>query len=297
MLGDISKEVFSTNAADAGAETRPAGGSSFRAKGSALRGLLWAEWFAHSKLLLVFLGLWLAGVWVLPLFTHPGWILVLSGLYALLAGPTYGGGDVLEGCEEFSFSLPATRASRYLARAILGGGTLLILIAMTLLALGLDLPQVLARFYVGTGIIKAVPVLKPGLLYGLVGAWPFAVFAFSFALSSNTHSRWLVVTAWFWSALAALFMVQLGFWYEKLVWESLTGFFSFPLLMVAGGGALWSGYRMYQRKEIGSPAAPFQIPARFWLWLAVFLSGVCLALALISSLAKHYPEFFAVPGR
>src|SRR5690606_24658599 len=54
-------------------------------------GLLWAEWFAHRRLLVIFLAVWLVGVWVPPLFTHPGWILVLGPLYAFVAGPVYGG--------------------------------------------------------------------------------------------------------------------------------------------------------------------------------------------------------------
>lgn len=297
MIGGISKNILSSKPVSASVDAATTERAALFAGSSAWRGLLWAEWFAHSKLLLLLLGLWLAGVWLLPLFAHPGWILVLGGFYALLAGPAYGGGDVLEGCEEFSFALPASRSSRYLARAALGGGTLLVLTAMNLLALGLDLPQVLARFYVDTGIIKALPVLKPGLLYGLVAALPFAVFAFAFAFSANTHSRLMVLTSWFWAALAALLLVQLGFWYEKLLWDSLTGFFSCPLLVVAGLAALWSGFRIYQRKEIGPASAPFSLPAKFWLWLAVFIIGVCAALALISSLARHYPDFFSVPAR
>lgn len=290
LSGELIEKTVSGNVATEAKPTR------LLAQSSALRSLLWAEWFAHSKLMLLFLALWLASVWLLPFFAHPGWILLLGGLYALLAGPAYGGGDVLEGCEEFTFALPASRSSRYLARATVGCGTLLMLTLMNMLALGLDLPQVLARFYIDTGIMKPFPVLKSGMLYGLVGALPFAVFAFSFVVSANTHSRVLVLTAWFWAALAALFFVQLGFWYEQLVWDSLTGFFSCPLLILAGVIALWSGHRFYRRKEIGSPSAPFNIPGRFWLWLAVFVTGAYLALALVSSLARHYPDFFAVPN-
>src|SRR5437867_5838888 len=71
-----------------------------------LKGLLWAEWYAHSKLVLSFLTLWLVCVWVLPIFAHPGWILLLGFIFAFIGGPLYGGGDVIEGCEEFTFSLP-----------------------------------------------------------------------------------------------------------------------------------------------------------------------------------------------
>ena len=46
---------------------------------------------------------WLACVWLLPLFTHSGWILFVAAGYALIGGPVYGGGDTIEGCEEFCF--------------------------------------------------------------------------------------------------------------------------------------------------------------------------------------------------
>jgi hypothetical protein len=271
-------------------ETAPA------ARAAVWRGLLWAEWYAHSKMLLLFLGVWIAAVWVLPLFTHPGWILMLGGLYALVAGPAYGGGDILQGCEEFSFALPATRTERYVARVAVGLGTLLFLTAINLLALGLDLSYVLARLYIDTGLLQARPVLKTGLLYALVAALPVAVFCFSFALSAITHSRGLILSAWFWASLAALAVLQVGFWYEDSRWDSLTGFFSLPLLLVAGAGGLWIGGRLYSRKEVTQAAAPLTLPARWWLWLLVFVLGLALALALFSSLAKHYPKFLGQPG-
>lgn len=262
-------------------------------KSSVFRGLLWAEWFAHSKLLLLFLWLWLIGVWVMPLFLHPGWILLLGGIYGLIAGPAYGGVDVLEGCEEFSFSLPATRSQRYAARLTVGGGTLLLLTAMNLLALGLDLQQVLARLYIQTGIIKPLPVLKPGLLYGLILALPLAIFAFSFALSSATHSRTFILTAWFWGGLGALAVLQLGFTYEELVWESLNGYFTCPLLLAAAGIGLSIGHRFYRLKEIGQRSIPLTLPGKWWLWVILFVIGVFAALVLVSSLAENYPKFLA----
>lgn len=229
----------------------------------------------------------------MPLFLHPGWILLLGGIYALLAGPTYGGIDVLEGCEEFSFSLPATRSQRYLARLIVGGGTLLLLTLMNLVALGLDLPQVLARFYVQTGIIKPLPVLKPGLLYGLILALPFTAFAFSFALSAVTHSRAILLMAWFWGGLAALVVLQMGFWYEEIAYQSLNGYFACPLLLVAAAIGLVVGHQFYRVKEIGQRSVPLTLPGKWWLWIVLFLIGAGVALALISSLAKSYPQFLA----
>lgn len=258
----------------------------------AIQGLLWCEWFAHSRLLLFFLAVWLICVWVAPLFVHPGWIVMFGLAYAMIAGPAYGGSDVIEGCEEFTFALPPTRAQRYLARLAVGGGTFLLFTALDLLALGLDLPQILAKIYVDAGLIRPWPVLKPGLLYGLVLAFPFALFSLAFAMSAVAHSRMIVLTSWFWAMVMALVVLQLGFWYEDFVWERLTGFFSCPVLLVAGTGGLWLGYRAYLEKEVGPSSAPITLPARWWLWVFLFLASLLLALALAASIARHYPKFF-----
>lgn len=284
MVNEVENQAARAAAAPAIPEPR-------KPRVSPWKGLLWAEWFAHSRLLLIFLAVWLVGVWVLPLFAHPGWILVLGPIYAFMAGPVYGGGDIMNGCEEFSFALPPTRAERYWARLLVGGGTLLLITAMNLIALGLDLPQVLARFYVETGIIRPLPVLKPGLLYGLVVALPFASFSFAFTISALTHSRILILLAWFWAALAGLALLQIGFWYEDLVWEQLNGYFACPLLLASAGAALLFGQHIYRRKEIGEPSLPLTLPGNWWLWILLFVVGLGLALALISSLAKHFPQF------
>jgi hypothetical protein len=255
---------------------------------SSFRGLLWAEWFAHSKLLLVFLGLWLVGVWTLPLFVNPAWILLLGGLYALLAGPAYGGGDLLEGCEEFSFALPPRRSERYVARFAVGMGTLLFLTSINLLALGMDLPLILLQLYVEAGIVKPRPALQPGLLYGLVVALPCTVFSFAFALAAMARSRWMILSAWFWAGVAAMAVLQLGLWYEELVWDKSTGLFSFPFLLAAGLAAAAFAYRAYSRKEVGPASAPITLPGRWWLWILLFLIGAAVASALFLSLTRRF---------
>ena len=91
----------------------PASGTAPQGWWGAAGGLLWCEWYAHGKLLLFFLGTWLACVWVLPLYANPAWILLFGGLYALVAGPIYGGSDTIEGCEEFAFALPPSCIRRF----------------------------------------------------------------------------------------------------------------------------------------------------------------------------------------
>ena len=180
-------------------------------KWKSFAGQLWCEWYAHSRFLLTCLVFWLVGIWVLPVYADRSWILLFGGVYALLAGPRFGGSDTIDACEEFTFALPPTRSERYATRLVVGGGALLLFTALDLLALGLDLPQRLARIYVQAGLVQPQPLLQTGLLHGLMLALPLAVFALAFALSAATHSRRLVLTASFWGLLVSLGALRIGF--------------------------------------------------------------------------------------
>jgi hypothetical protein len=255
-------------------------------------GLLWCEWYAHSKLLVIFLAMWLASVWLLPLYINPACILLLGVVFAIVAGPIYGGSDTSEGCEEFTLALPPTRGGRYLARLTVGGVALLLLTMIDLLALGLDLPQILAKLYVGSGLIKPWPVFKSGLLYGLVLILPVAVFSVSFAISAITHSRAILLSASLWAVLIALAALRLGFWYEGLIWDDLNGWFSCPLLAILSVTVLCGGYVAYRRKEIGHHSEPLAIPAGWWLWIILFAAGLILVMTLTASLARYYLRIY-----
>ncbi len=256
------------------------------------RGQLWCEWYAHSRFLLTCLVFWLVGIWVLPLYADPGWILLFGGVYALWAGPRFGGSDTIDACEEFTFVLPPTRCERYATRLVVGGGALLLFSAVDLLALGLDLPQRLTKISVQAGLVQPQPLLKTGFLYGLVLALPLAVFAVSFALSAVTHSRRLVLTASFWALLVSLGALRLGFWCENFIWGNLNGYFTCPLLTIIAVAVLWAGARAYARKEIGPQGAPIPLPARRWLWSGLFLLALLLGMGLASSRLTNWSRLF-----
>ena len=217
---------------------------------------------------------------------------MFGAFFAIVAGPVYGGSDTSEGCEEFTFALPPTRSERYLARLVVGGGALLLLTGMDVLALGLDLSQILAKLFVDSGLIRPRPVFKAGLLYGLVLVLPLSVFAVSFVISAVTHSRPILLSASLWAILFSLGVLRLGLWYEELLWETFNGWFSCPLLALLAAGILWGGGRVYRRKEVGDQAAPMVIPARWWLWIALSVGALVSALALAASLARHYQHIF-----
>src|SRR5262249_29836600 len=109
-----------------------------------------------------------------------------------------------------------------------------------------------------------------------------------------SHSRMLIVTAWFWSILIVMGLTQFAFRYETRRWGELNGFCSGPVLVLAGITALCGGYRTYLGKEIGQHDRPLSLPPRFWLWLLILGVGIALAVILVSLLAKQYPQLLAV---
>lgn len=252
------------------------------------RGLFWCEWFSQSRLLLAFSLIWLVCVWILPLFANPGWILLLSAGYALLAGPAFGGGDTIEGCEEFSLSLPPSRGQRFLARFAVGGGTVCLFTVLDMLVLGLDLPQALARVYIDAGLIQPLPNLNPGFLYGLVAVIPISIFSFAFVLSAIARNRTLVFTAWFWAGLITLFNLRISLLLEESIWNDWNGYIACPVLVAAFTVAVACGFRLYLRKEIGPGVTPAALPNHWWVWIVIVSVGIALALFLLTSLVNEF---------
>ena len=242
------------------------------------RGLLWSEWFVHSRLLLLSLVAWLSTVWFLPLLVHPLWLLGFGVVVAAVGGPAFGGADVIHGCEEFNFAFPATRTQRYWARVLVAGGTLLAFSLMDVLALKGNLSDVLLRVFVTSGL-PAVELTQPLLLYGLVLAVPFAVFALAFALAAMASSRTVAFTAWVWGLLGALTVLRGGVQLEEIRFERPNGFFSVPLLVGVAVGSLWLAGRRYRFKEAGTGSGPLRMPPGWWLALAALLAaGIAVAL-------------------
>ncbi len=252
------------------------------------RALFWSEWFMHSRLLLCFLIGWLAVVWLLPLVAHPLWVLVVGFVFALVAGPAFGGADVIHGCEEFSFAFPPTRSQRFTARFLVGATWLVALTLMDVLALDRSFSDVLFRVFLDTGL-ATVEVRQPVMLYGLVFAAPFAVFALGFAVAALATNRTVAFTAWLWSALGALSTLRLGFYAEEAVWDRLNGRIAVPLVTVVAVVATFVARRLYQHKEAGT-GVPLRIPLSWWATLVLaVLAGLGVA-ALIGWLAANFAK-------
>ena len=245
------------------------------------RALLWSEWFAHQRLLVVFAFLWLAAVWLLPLVVNPLWTLSAGAAFALIAGPAFGGADVVHGCEEFAFAGAPTRGQRYLARLIVGGGAVLVFSGISVLALEGNLSDILLRLVLATGSAPA-QVSRPEMLYTLVLAVPFTAFALGFALAALAPSRTVAFTSWLWAALGALALLRGGLQLEEIRWDTLNGRIALPLLLLVSAMTLWVGGRFYRRKEAGAGNVPLRMPPSFWGWVAGLVMAALGLVLLVS---------------
>lgn len=243
-------------------------------------GLLWGEWFAHARLILGVVLLWLVAVWFLPIFAHPSWILALGGVFGVVGGPVFGGSDVMGGCEEYSFSQPATRRQRFDARLIVALGCLLAITLMNIVALQNNLTDLVLSFFVSTGI-AVVELRRPEFLYGVVLVLPLAALAVGFSVAALATTRAVAYTAWVWGALGALTGLRAGLSLEDSLWERLNGRITIPLLLAIAVITIGITRRLYVDKEAGRASSPLRLPLSGWAALgAAALAGLGVALLL-----------------
>jgi hypothetical protein len=224
-----------------------------RARCRVLTGVLWHEWLAQRRLIVPYVAAWAICVWVLAFFTHPGWHLAFGLLYAMAMGARFGGTDVFEGTEEFSFGLPPTRSARYWVRLGLGLGVLLAMTVAGLLATRFSVPQGLWRLLVNSGFTEPSVPAKAWLSV-LAVVCPAALLVLLFGSAALCRSRGQLRGAWAASFLACGGLVLAGLLLEVRLWGSPNGLIVCPLLALVGGLVLIATSALYARKEgVGGP--------------------------------------------
>jgi hypothetical protein len=243
-------------------------------------GLIWKEWLANRNIVMFFAVVWLLGLPVLELFFHPGFILALGLIYAFWAAPRFAGLEVMEGSEEFSFSLPATRSQRYLAKLTVGGVPLLLMTVVGVLAIALDWPQMLWGLAVQSGFTRPFPAVVPNerFIYYIAVALPLATFAFAFVTAATARSA---TTAY---ASGFLGLVETGVTFglcclaEDHLLGKVNGAISTPVLLALSICALALGHFFYTRKEGISRPAPMR-QGRWLIWVLVAVAAFLLLTA------------------
>jgi hypothetical protein len=244
------------------------------------RGLLWRDWLVQRRFVVSCIVVWVLGGCVLLLFFHPGFIIALGSLYALMAGTRLGGGEAAEGSEEFAFALPPTRSERYVARLALGIGTVLTLSTAGVLAIAFDLPQHVWALVVESGFTEPFPACEEQFLYPLAVAIPLMAFAATFAFAAIAESREAVYGAWFVGGVVTGALLGLCFIGEYLLWEVLNGYVSVPVLLALTPVVLWAGHVVYVRKEGVSRPAPMEARGGRGVWVVLGILVLFLLLMM-----------------
>jgi hypothetical protein len=254
-------------------------------------GLIWSEWFTHSHLILLTLAAWLGVVWAVPLFAHPLWVLTPGLLFSVIAGPAFGGVDVIHGVEEFSFAFPITRSERFLSRLLLGGGLTVFISVAGVFLLEDRLADVVVRAFISAGLTPGE--INPSLiLYSLVIGFPFTVFALGFSVAALSTGRTLAFTSWLWGVLGALAILRFAVQWEEQRYDRLSGRIAVPLLVSAGAASLGFAWRLYCRKEAGAGVAPLRIPRSWWGWMLAILAATAGIALLVYWLAVNFARVF-----
>jgi hypothetical protein len=207
------------------------------------------EWRNCRSGLIEFVALWLIGLWVLVIFSHPGWLLGIGLLHVLVHSPTQAGRDLIDGTEEFSFAQPPGRGPLYLARLVPGMAFLLFNGLVGCAAIAFDLPQQLWSLVFSSGLTDPFPPVMPRYWYAAAILLPCAAHAVTFAFAANAKSRGGVFGTALLGICAALLVWFGGFWLEFLLWGENNAILAAPALVVTTVLVLLAGYLAYCRKE------------------------------------------------
>ena len=242
-------------------------------------GLIGGAWLAHRTMVLWAVTIWVLAAWVLVLLFHPGFILAMGMIYAMLAGTLFGGTQTLWGTQEYALSLPPTRGQRYWAGMLMAVGTTLGLTLAGVVTIALDLPQRAWSLVVESGMTQPFPACEYRALYLLAVAAPVAQVAFTFAIASIARSRAMVLSSWLLGLLAGAVVFAAGYLAERLMYGPIHLYATAVLLAAGGVMALLGGYKIYVRKEgVPRPGGGF---AGAWIVLIIVIVIGMVLLTLL----------------
>ncbi len=246
------------------------------------------EWLTHGRFVTFCLAFWILAFWIL-LLQPAGLIVVFGAVYALWAGAAFGGTESTEQTEEFLLSLPPTRSQRYLARLLLGGGSVLFFAMVNRFAIRWNLPQTVWGLFVESGFTEPFKIegLRTVMAMGIDILIPVSVFAFSFPLASVAHVRSPKGYARALGALSAATLLLTSCWAEYVMWETLNGYLTIPVLVIASVGALIGGHSVYCRKEAIDDPEGSQSPWTQLLLTMIAILLVALIMGVVFDLARR----------
>jgi hypothetical protein len=211
--------------------------------------LLYQEWKLSRNPVVSLALLWFIGLWVLVIFHHPAWLLAVGLIYVMTLSSAQAGRDVIDGTEEFSFTLPPGRGPLFLARLTPGFLFLTLNGLLGGAAIALDLPQRIWSLVFSSGLTDPFPAVQYPLWYAMALFVPVAAHAIAFSTAALAGTRAGINLSWLAGFVGAGVIVIAGFFAEDLLWSAPNGLLTIPTLFVGAVLVPFGGYQAYLRKE------------------------------------------------
>jgi uncharacterized membrane protein len=192
---------------------------------------------------------WVVGLWVLVIFQHPVWLMILGLIHVLTVTSSQAGRDVIDGTEEFSFTLPPGRGPLFLSRFAPGLVFLAVNALLGGMAIAFDLPQRLWSIVFSSGLTEPFPHVWEPLWYAMALLVPVAAHAITFTIAALVGTRAGVNLSWMAGFAGVGAIVLAGSIAENQLWQSPTGSLTSPALLAVSVLAPIAGYRAYLCKE------------------------------------------------
>ena len=156
---------------------------------------------------------------MLVIFQHPVWLMIVGLIHVLTVTSSQAGRDVIDGTEEFSFTLPPGRGPLFLSRFTPG---LVFLTANALLggmAIAVDLPQRLWSIIFSSGLTEPYPLVGEPLWYAMALLVPVAAHSLTFTIAALVGTRAGVNLSWMAGFAGVGAIVLAGNIAEKQLWH------------------------------------------------------------------------------
>ncbi len=210
----------------------------------------------HGGFLLAWFYTWFLLFPLLQVFHDPWGLAALGGLFGLMAGQALGAADVMEGTEEFFFTLPTRRKALFLGRYRFGGLPLLLLILLGLAFFQWNLPQKAWSLLVETGFTEPYPPPTPIAVFGAL-AIPFSLYTLTFVLGSLLKTPSAAGYALPGGLILAAALALGGYLAESFPQGYSTGWGALISLAAPIPFVLLVGFRAYVQKELDRGGGSF----------------------------------------
>lgn len=242
--------------------------------------LIRQEWYLSRGPVVLLAMIWLIGLWILVIFDHPAYLIAIGLCHVILVSPSQAGRDIIDGTEEFSFTLPPGRSPIYLARCAPGLAFLLVNGLLGSLTIAYSLPQRLWSLCFSGGLTDPFAPVSAIHWYGMAVLLPCAAHAVTVALAANARSRAVVNYSGMLGIAAAGSLMVFGFFLEDPLWQKPNGFIAGPMLFAMTVLVLRGGQHFYCGKEAtGSGGAVGGVRRAGVLWFIAMLMGLLVCLA------------------